>query len=253
MTFKESLTKFASALEGIKKQGLNPLQENKSVKQIYDFKTKKDNYQISFYKTSFEELKRNVLDLNDLRKVDEKNEKIILNINILLKDVETAVNTNNLNQIGKKLEDIKFNYSTLILPQKTVDTITAPTTTPADIKSEIKADIDELNKCFTSECYRSAMILCGRIMETVLHRKYYEITENDSLEKSPGIGLGSIISKLKEKEIELPPGLPNQIHLINQVRISSVHKQQQAFYPTKTQTEAVMLLTIDVLEQLFSK
>ena len=102
---------------------------------------------------------------------------------------------------------------------------------PSDIKEEIEADLNELNKCMQAECYRSVTILCGRILEVALHRKYFDATGFDILEKNPGIGLGKLIAKLAEKEVLLDPGLTQQIHLINQVRIFSVHKKQQVFYP----------------------
>lgn len=122
---------------------------------------------------------------------------------------------------------------------------------PFDVKDEINADINELKKCFDSGCFRSAVILCGRILETALHRKYFEVAGNDLLEKSPGMGLGNLLARMEEKGISLDPGLTNQIHLINQVRIYSVHKKQQPFYPTKTQSQAIILYTTDVLKKLF--
>lgn len=122
---------------------------------------------------------------------------------------------------------------------------------PQEIKDEIEADIKEIKKCYSSGCYRSAVILCGRLLETALHRKYYETTGNDILEKNPGIGLGNLIAKLFEKGVELDPGLTQQIHLVNQVRIFSVHKKQRTFYPSKTQTNAIILFTTDTLEKLF--
>lgn len=121
----------------------------------------------------------------------------------------------------------------------------------SDVRAELCADIEELNRCFNSGCYRSAIIICGRILETALHRKYFEATGVDLLEKAPGIGLGNLIAKLSEKNITIDPALGNQIHLINQVRIHSVHKKQRAFVPSKTQTRAIMLYTIDVLNKLF--
>lgn len=122
---------------------------------------------------------------------------------------------------------------------------------PADIKEEITADINEAKKCMKAECYRSAVILCGRIMETALHRKYYDATGNDLLEKAPGTGLGTLIAKLAEKGIKLDPGLTNQIHLINQIRVYSVHTKKDTFKPSKTQTEAIYLYTMDILDKLF--
>lgn len=123
---------------------------------------------------------------------------------------------------------------------------------PEEISDNIKADVDELQKCFASACYRSAIILCGRVLETALHRKYFEVTGNDALEKEPGIGLGKLVARMSEKSIKLDPALPQQIQFINQARIFSVHTKQEAFSPSKNQAQATMLYTIDVLGKLFS-
>jgi len=132
-----------------------------------------------------------------------------------------------------------------------VEKINIPVSVPSDIFSEIEADLGEIQKCMMSGCYRSVVIMCGRILEVLLHRKYFEATQNDLLEKSPGIGLGNLIAKMRDKGIELDPGLTQQIHLINQVRIFSVHKKQQPFYPSKAQSQAMVLYTQDVMEKLF--
>jgi len=126
-----------------------------------------------------------------------------------------------------------------------------PRTVPNEIREEIHADLTEAQKCMNSECYRSAVILCGRVLETALHRKYFDATGNDLLEKAPGIGLGNLIAKLSDKGVTLDPGLSNQIHLINQLRIYSVHKKQETFVPSRAQAEAIVLYTLDVLEKLF--
>ena len=122
---------------------------------------------------------------------------------------------------------------------------------PMDVKEELLADLDELKRCYNAKCYRSCVIICGRILEIALHRKYYEKTGHDVLEKSPGIGLGNLIKKMVEKEIKLDPGLTQQIHLINNVRVFSVHKKQQPFKPSKAQTHAIILFSLDTLEKLF--
>jgi hypothetical protein len=85
-----------------------------------------------------------------------------------------------------------------------------------------------------------------------LHRKYFDVTKNDLLEKSPGMGLGNLVAKLSEQGVLLDPGLGNQIHLINQVRIHSVHQKQDAFKPSEAQAQAIVLYTTDVLDKLFS-
>lgn len=122
---------------------------------------------------------------------------------------------------------------------------------PSDVKDEILTDLNEIQTCMKAGCHRSAVILCGRIMETALHRKYYDATGQDLLEKAPGTGLGNLIAKLAEKGVKLDPGLPNQIHLINQVRVFSVHTKKEPFTPSKTQAEAIVLYTLDILDKLF--
>jgi len=124
---------------------------------------------------------------------------------------------------------------------------------PPQIKEEIEADLNEIHQCINHACYRSAVILCGRILETSLHRKYFEISGVDLLEKAPGTGLGNLVGKLSQKGVAIDPGLMNQIHLINQVRVHSVHKKQQPFSPSPQQAQAILLYTTDVLDKLFNK
>ena len=136
------------------------------------------------------------------------------------------------------------------LPKDTEDTIQVPKL-PAEIQEDVAADVAELQKCMKVGAYRSAVVICGRILEVALHRKYFEISGNDLLEKAPGTGLGSLVAKIADKGTIIDPGLGNQIHLINQVRIHTVHKKQHAFKPGKQQTQAILLYTMDVLDKLW--
>jgi len=122
---------------------------------------------------------------------------------------------------------------------------------PVEIRDEILYDLAESERCFNAEAFRSSIILCGRILETALHRKYYDVTGKDLLETSPGIGLGNILAKLKESNIEIDPAVAQQIHLINNVRIFSVHKKNVPFQPSREQAQATILFTIDILKKLF--
>lgn len=122
---------------------------------------------------------------------------------------------------------------------------------PDAVKSDMSADIQEIKMCYEAGCYRSAVVLCGRLLETALHRKYYEATGNDILETNPAIGLGKLIAKLRDEKVNFPPGITEQIHLINKARISSVHKKSLAFMPSKQQANAIILYTLDVLKNLF--
>ncbi len=167
--------------------------------------------------------------LDELEDEDlDKNMAVISQIELLIKDTDVNV--------GKSTDgDVKFSVSKF----------------PSQVRGEIKADILELDKCFKAECYRSCVILCGRIIEIALHAKYHKETGFDILEKNPGIGLGKLIAKLEEKGIKLDPGLTQQIHLVNNVRVFSVHKKQRTFNPTKRQTEAIILYTTDIVGKMF--
>jgi len=158
------------------------------------------------------------------------------------------LSVNDLDNNKKVLSELLKFESVEIHPQRATININK---IPDEIKGEVKADLEELDKCFLNGCYRSCVILCGRIIEVCLHSKYYHVTGFDILDKNPGIGLGTLIAKMEEKNIKLDPGLTQQIHLINNVRIFSVHKKQRAFYPSRQQTEAIMLYTFDVIEKLF--
>jgi hypothetical protein len=73
----------------------------------------------------------------------------------------------------------------------------------------------------------------------------------DLLEKAPDIGLGNLLARIKEKGMEIEPGLSNQIHIINQLRTATVHKKKATFMPSRAQCQATVLYTLDTLKKLF--
>lgn len=202
-----------------------------------NYKEIKTNYNLSLLKSSLQKIKSISLTLDNTK------------ISSLFYELENSFKQKNKNKMIDALE--KLDTLNKDLPVIIEEISFKIPSLPSDIKDDISLDIKELELCFNSNCFRSSIILCGRILETALHRKYYEITSIDLLEKAPGIGLGKIIAKLKEKNIEIEPGLTQQIHLINQVRIFSVHKKTSMFTPSKKQTHAIILYTLDVLNKLF--
>lgn len=195
-----------------------------------DFQSTKNKYIVDKYKKSLSWM-HSLID-----------EELPSNITILIKKLQL----NNVDKNLKILEELKKHHVTI--KPKNVFKLTK---IPAEVKDEVRADVQEMQKCFDNECYRSCVILCGRVLEVCLHAKYYKETGFDILEKNPGIGLGKLIAKMGEKGIKLDPGLTQQIHLVNNVRIFSVHKKQRAFHPSKQQTEAIILYTTDVINNLF--
>lgn len=137
--------------------------------------------------------------------------------------------------------------------QHLMETSWNPKIVPSDLREELTADVEEIKRCLQNECYRAAIILCGKILEVTLHRVYYDATGMDLLEKAPGTGLGNLLAKITEKGIQIDPGLPNQIHVINQLRVHSVHAKKEPFTPSKEQAHAIYLYTIDVVKKLLGK
>jgi len=256
--FKRSVTNFNNALNRIKSSKIDLDKQIKKDLSIYDYNEKKLDYQISTYKKYFSDLKSKAVALSSLVRYSNSNSNTILEINKLISEASAYFSSNELSKLSSAMNKIADLSLQIKAPPKKTQKIEKRlsmeiTGIPLDIKQDVEADLDELDKCFKAGCLRSTVILCGRLLETALHRKYYETTGIDLLEKSPGIGLGKIIAKLSEKNVKLDPGLAQQIHLINNVRVFSVHKKQESFYPSKAQTQAIMLYTVDVLRKIFRK
>jgi hypothetical protein len=244
--FYPSLHKLREAISTLQKHSIDLNKELDRSKQVYDFKAKQEMVYRDAFTSSLQRLKDESIHLNAHITIPS-NQPIINEMLQLMPDIETK----DLESLQKTITKLDQLYNRLDVPTKT--NFSTPQSLPTVIEAEIKADLNEMEKCFANKCFRSAVILCGRLIETTLHWKYYDATAFDLLEKNPNMGLGSLIAKLREKDIELDPALQQQIHLINQVRIFSVHKKQEAFHPTEDQTHAIILYTVDILNKLFTK
>ena len=215
----------------------------------FDYTEGRKKYLKEALKKAVKDLKDVVWELVDLRNASKTNEPVILKIILKSNELDSAASpetiTQNIKEIEKEAALLKGSA-----PSPSELSIKIPSM-PEEVKGEISADLKEAQKCFEAACYRSCVVLCGRIMETALHRKFYEATATDLLETNPGVGLGKLIAKLRESSVKFEPGITQQIHLINQVRVYSVHQKNDAFEPSKAQAHAMILYTLDVLEKLF--
>jgi len=211
---------------------------------IIDFEKRKREYYERAVIGYINTIKKFSSQLPKLAEANKGDETIIFQIQKLISELNDRVARKKaIDQLILLCEDIKEPVKEMLVP--------IPENIPEQIEDDVLADLNELEKCYHSECYRSVVIICGRLLEVALHRKFYELTGKDLLEKSPGIGLGKIIAKLDERNVEFDPGLTQQIHLINQVRISSVHKKKDSFAPSKNQAKAMILYTMDILNKIF--
>lgn len=159
------------------------------------------------------------------------------NLNTDLKKIKQKI-------ITELIEKYNINSKTSNEKEKSFDKI------PEEIRDEIIQDYAEIEKTFNCKAYKSTIIMCAKILETALFRKYFEISGKDLLETSPGYGLGKLIAELRKDDL-IDPGITQQIHLINQVRIFSVHKKKELFIATENQTKAIVLYTKDILDKLW--
>lgn len=241
---KKSIERLQESLSKIDNKNLKSIDLRKS---FFSYQDRKQSYLQESISSNINTIKSSLVDLNEILK-NRPNEKT--KVQELVNNIDLLYSRNELTKLKEPLNNLHDIVSSLNVPQKEL-IFKKPKNIPEEIKSEIAADIQEIEKCFKFGCHRSAVIICGRILETALHRKYFELTNNDLLEKAPGIGLGKIIAKLEELNIKFDPGLTQQIHLINQMRIFSVHNKKDAFYPSEIQTYAIILYTLDIIEKLF--
>ncbi len=203
--------------------------------------------QNEYYLKRMFNLSNKVDDLNIKLKQELKQDEALMGLIETLTDISKIRDKTDLMIKANKAQ--RLIKSINLLPSSGI--FNKPNNLPDDIKHELLEDISELNKCFEAGCYRSTIILCGRILETCLFRKYFDLTGKDILETSPNLGLGKLIAKLKDLEVRIDPGLTQQIHLINNIRIESVHKKKDLFLPSVQQTKAVILFTMDIVSKLF--
>lgn len=239
-SLKKNLNDLSVALDNLKSNNVALTRPSKDA-MLTDFKRNQDDYFRNAVYTAIRFLERDAVNLGT---VPPENIKDAEQIKALVDKLALTSDVSELKLIVGHIAEL---VSKIKFPKKTRIAV------PFDIRNDVEADLSELQKCYDAGCYRSTVILCGRLLETALHRKYFDATGNDLLEKSPGIGLGNLIAKLKENNVELDPGLSNQVHLINQVRVHSVHQKKDLFTPSREQAHAVMLYTIDILERLFKK
>jgi hypothetical protein len=243
---RQAISELKSILSEIQRRNIN---FDEKFNNVFDFKKREQEYYKRLLNSQIRKVKGNLAEgmLYGKNEHREQIQKIKTNIEeieqkIALNDLleATSIVTNISDIPNIKIEKPLFETKSFFLPR-----------VPREVYFEVKSNFDEAIICFENRCYRAATILCGKILEVALHRKYFEATGKDMLEKAPNIGLGNMLVRLKETGLEIEPGLANQIHIINQLRVASVHKRVSHFIPTRAQCQASILYTLDALKKLF--
>jgi hypothetical protein len=120
---------------------------------------------------------------------------------------------------------------------------------PQEIRDEVKSDFEDLRKCYSVKAFRSAIGMCGLILETILSRKYFEVKGEDLLEQN--LTLGRIIGKCVEDDVIDEPAIGDICNLVNRSRISSVHLSRRPYRPREDQTKSLIEFTISLVKKLY--
>ncbi len=172
MTFLAALQKLEDALKA--GAGNAPDRE----RSVYDFAARKADYQQHLVKTALAQVSTAAW---SLAQSSRGQERAVVDILRLMLDLEERISDRDavlhlVEQIKRRAEKLRVQSSRPI----PLD-VRAPRL-PPEIDATITADLDEIRRCFASGCYRSVTILCGRVLEAALHRRYYDVTGIDVLE-----------------------------------------------------------------------
>lgn len=224
---------------------------NSDANEIQNFEAGRAKYLKNTVGTTIKLLKKDSWNLVELGRSNKDNRYTVLQILQLVGKLKKHMDYGRLRELISEISGLTDSLTPTTETKEEGPQFIEIPEMPEAIEGAVAADLNEIRKCFEAKAYRSCVVLCGRVLETALLRKYYELTGKDLLETSPGIGLGKVVGKLNEENVELDPGLKQQIHLINQVRIFSVHSKKDEFYPSKGQAQAMILYTLDVLRKIF--
>jgi hypothetical protein len=124
-----------------------------------------------------------------------------------------------------------------------------PTSTPQEIREETKLDFEEMKICYNEGAFRSAIMMCGRVMELLLAKRYFDSTTVDPIEQKWPLGV--LIKKCYEHNVITEPAVGDMCNFINHFRIGSVHSLHTIQRPIQEETKSVIEFTIGLLKRLY--
>ncbi|MEK6822876.1 MAG: DUF4145 domain-containing protein [Nanoarchaeota archaeon] len=247
-TFKKALGNVRFAVDKAQTAGVSLLD---ATRNSLDFKSQKNAHLARDVVASVNVLEKEGKALHGLAEEDSDVELKVIDMMKMIRTMKESIDLGVIRDGAHHLRNAISDLSVIKNEQFHTLDVKIPNI-PADVRSDMERDLAEIKRCFDAECYRSVAILCGRLLEIALHRKYFDVTGTDLLEKAPGTGLGNMIKKLSEHSVIVDAGLMNQIHVINQVRVHSVHVKREAYNVSKDQAHAMALYTVDVVKKLFT-
>jgi hypothetical protein len=229
---------------------------------VTEIDKRKTRKRISAYVSSILEVKENLIrlqrrlrrfpaitveDANDKTEANDLIEDMLSNI----RERERLVAESKTEILSQDVQTLRIVFSELrgSLPVAQIMFSVDFAGVPPEIREELRLDFEEVRNCYYNDAFRSAIGMCGRVLELMLARKYFEDRNIDLIEQK--LFIGQIIRKCFEDNVILEPSLGHMSNLINSSRIDSVHTGRRIYRPSQEETRTVIEFTISLLGRLY--
>lgn len=119
-----------------------------------------------------------------------------------------------------------------------------------DVLEALQLTINEASLCYKQECYLATIVLCGKIIETVLKNAYRVVFKRKPVTKrGKDMNFADIRRELREENILIGEATDTQLQFIYQLRNAAVHGN--ARIPTKDEAKGTAILTQDVTNRIY--
>lgn len=128
-----------------------------------------------------------------------------------------------------------------------------PRGTPEWIRSQLKADYDEVERCLKAGANRAGIAFGARILECALGRKYFLRVKVDPVKE--GWTLGKLVAESKNQGVlkdSSVPGVESVLEWLNKTRIASIHVKQKIYQPQPDQARLICELVLSLVPDLLT-
>lgn len=122
----------------------------------------------------------------------------------------------------------------------------APSAFYDDVLKALQETINEASVCYKHECYLATIVLCGKIIETLLANAYQVVFEEPPDDET---GFGTVRRKLRQKGILLDKSVQIQLDLIYVIRSAAIHGKTKI--PTQDDAKGIAILTQSVINIIY--
>ena len=124
----------------------------------------------------------------------------------------------------------------------------APTIFDEEILNALDLTIKEASICYKHECFMATIVLCGKMLETVLAHAYEWLTNENPFEKQRSFAY--MRRKLREDyKVLLDKTVDNQLDIVYTRRSAAVHGNTKI--PTKDEAHGVAIFTQNVINIIY--